>query len=137
VGVTAYAPAGPVYLNMKKALLNCAVWCGVAVLSLALCGCGKKSASSLASKNDAAFSSATPEVKGAWEASKAAMKTNGYAVAIAALTGAKAAAGLSPDQSRAIDETVTAISDQMYEAANREDPAAKQAIEDLRTMMGR
>jgi hypothetical protein len=102
-----------------------------------LAGCGKKDAAALISKNDAAFKSATPEVKTAWETQKAAMKTNGYAVAMTSLMGLKSAPGLSPEQSKAIDETVTAVSDQMYDAANRDDPAAKQAIEDLRGKMGR
>jgi hypothetical protein len=100
-------------------------------------GCGKKNAAALTTANDEAFKSATPEVKAAWETAKAAMKTNGYAAAIMSLQTGRALPGVNPQQAKAFDETVTAVSDQMYDAANRDDPAGKQAIEDLRGVQAR
>ena len=62
----------------------------------------------------------------------AAMNTNGYAVAIMELQRIKQLPGVSAAQSKAIDEASTKISDQLYAAANKDDPKAKAAIEDLR-----
>jgi hypothetical protein len=44
---------------------------------------------------------------------------------------------LAPQQAEAVREVSTAVSDEMYEAANKGDAKAKQAIEDLRKQSGR
>ena len=54
-----------------------------------------------------------------------------------ALRRVLAAGGLTAEQRQAVDTTVTAVSDAMYAAANRGDPAGKQAIEDLRKVRTR
>jgi hypothetical protein len=81
---------------MKKRSFWCAFAIGLAIASLPAAGCGgKKDAAALTSKNDAAFRSASAEVKAGWETQKAAMKTNGYAVAMTSLMAMKSAPGLS------------------------------------------
>jgi len=62
----------------------------------------------------------------------AAMNTNGYAVAIMELQKIRQLPGVSAAHGKAIDDASTKISDQMYAAANKDDPKAKAAIEDLR-----
>ncbi len=76
-------------------------------------------------------------IKAGWESAMAAIATNGYTAATVALTTLQRQSGLSPEQLKAINETVTAVSDQMYDAANKGDAAAKQAIQDLRKLTGR
>jgi hypothetical protein len=90
-------------------------------------GCSK-SVSSIGS----ALQTAPPEVKKGWDLAMAAMNTNGYAVAIIELKKIRQLPGVSAVQGKAIDEASTKISDQMYAAANKDDPKAKAAIEDLR-----
>lgn len=62
----------------------------------------------------------------------AAMKTNGYAEAIFQLQELREKSGLSAEQTKVVDQTSTAISDKMYDMANKDDPAAKKALERLR-----
>ena len=45
--------------------------------------------------------------------------------------------GLTADQTKAVEQTVTAVSDQMYAAASKGDAAAEQAIQELRSLRGR
>lgn len=113
---------------MKKLLLLAGV-CSLA-LGLTACKPGAPSA-------EKAFATASPEVKASWASANAAMTTNGYATAILQLQELRAAPGLTADQQKVIDAKSTAISDQMYAAANKDDPAAKKAIEDLRDSLRR
>jgi len=87
--------------------------------------------------NAKAFDTASPEVKTAWAQSLAAAKTNDFAGAIVGLQRLKQQTGLSAQQTEAIDKSLTAVSDQMYEAANNGDANAKKAINDLRLLRGR
>ena len=116
---------------MKSFVLTCA-----AVASLVLlAGCGKNAAS-LSNRHAALFQSAPPEVKSDWEKATAAAKTNGYVVAITTVQKLQGAA-LTPEQLQAVNETVSVVSEQMYEAANRGDAAATQAIAQLRNQRRR
>ncbi len=108
------------------------LFCAASLGTLALTSC-KKGASGGAE----AFRSAPPEVKKLWDGATAAMTTNGYAKAILQLRQLRALPGLSAEQARVVEETTTRINDQMYDAANREDPAGKQALQELRESMGR
>jgi hypothetical protein len=114
--------------NVIGAVLALTVFC--------LAGCGSKSASSLGSSNAKLFAAAPASVKSQWDAASAAIATNGYTPAIVALKNLQQQS-LSPEQLKAVNDTVTAVSDQMYAAANKGDAAAKQAIQDLRKAMGR
>ena len=85
------------------------------------------------SSSGSALQTASPEVKKGWDVAMAAMTTNGYAVAITELQRIRQLPGVSATQGKAIDAASTKISDQMYAAANKDDPKAKAAIEELRS----
>jgi len=104
-----------------------------ALIALAFMGCSK-SATSVGSRHAEAFQSADAQTKAIWDTALAAVKTNGFALAIVTLKSLQAQPALTPEQLKAVNETATAVSDQMYAAANRNDPAALQAIEELRKM---
>jgi hypothetical protein len=99
-------------------------------------GC-HKNAASMASENAKLFQSADPAVKGDWDAAVAAFRTNGYATAIITLKNLRQQTNISSQQATAVDQMLTAVNDQMYEAANKGDANATQSIEDLRKAMGR
>jgi hypothetical protein len=84
------------------------------------------------SSGGSALQTASPDVKKGWDTAMAAMNTNGFAVAIIELQKIRQLPGVSAAQGKAIDDASTKISDQMYAAANKDDPKAKAAIEDLR-----
>jgi hypothetical protein len=67
----------------------------------------------------------------------AAIQTNGYVAASLALQKVMALPGLTPQQVQAAQEAGVALSDQMYEAANKGDANAKQALEELRKSRNR
>lgn len=109
----------------------------IGMLMLQPIACGKKDSAALANEGSKAFQSAEAGLKAAWDTAVAADKTNGYVVAITTLQMLVAQPGLTDKQSEIARNTLTAISDKMYDAANREDPAAKQALDDLRQLRGR
>ena len=84
------------------------------------------------SSGGSVLESAKPEVKKGWDTAMAAMKTNGYATAIIELQRIRALPEVTAAQGKVIDASSTKISDAMYAAANKDDPNAKAAIEDLR-----
>jgi hypothetical protein len=102
-----------------------------ALMGVAVTGCSK-SANAIASSGTKAFESAPPETKAAWESAMAAVKSNDAATALLAFGKLRAQPGLTPEQIQAVDKTAAAVSEQMYAAANKGDPNAKKAIEDLR-----
>jgi hypothetical protein len=116
---------------MTRTFLVAASLLGVAVL---FCSCGK-SADSLASKNAKLFES-DPQLKANWATASAALKTNGFATSIMALKTMQLAK-LTPEQLQAVNDTVTAVNDKMYELANKGDAAAAKSIQDLRTSIRR
>lgn len=111
-------------------------WLLAAAAAGILAGCGQPSAESLGAANAKLFQSSDPPIKSQWDAATAAVKTNGFAEAILALTKMQSAT-LSPEQRKAVDETVTAVSDQMYESANKGEAAGLKAIEKMRQATGR
>lgn len=110
-------------------------WLVPLVLLATLAGCSKD-AESLGSARSKLFQSADPAIKAQWEAANASVKTNGYAEAIIGFKRLQGA-NLSPEQRKAVDETVTAVSDQMYEAANKGEAGAIKAVQHLRDVSGR
>ena len=108
----------------------------LSLLGLALVGC-TKNAASIGASDDPAFRSADPELKAGWETALAAAKTNGYATAILTLKRLQTRTNLTPEQAKAIGETATAVRDQMYDAANKGDANAVNAIKELRQAMAR
>lgn len=117
-------------------MLSCRLFCGrCAALSLAvglLFGCNKSVESGAS-----AFQSASPEIRKAWDSATAALKTNGYATAIIQLQQLRAQSGITIEQGKAIEQATAKINQQMYDAANRNDPGAIASIEELRKAMGR
>lgn len=117
--------------------MNPLVRAGVPLLiALCLAGCGG-SAESRMSHYDKAFGSAPPELKTQWDSALNAVKSKDYAVALGTLNKLAVITNLAPQQAEAVREVSTAVSDEMYEAANKGDAKAKQAIEDLRKQSGR
>lgn len=117
---------------MRKLVVGIAI---VVLAGLALSGCGG-SPQSAASRGDKAFQSAPAEIKSSWETAKKAIQANDYAVALTSLQNLTTNQGLSADQTHALQETATAVSDQMYAAANKGDPKAKEALDQLRKQNG-
>lgn len=115
------------------------------IISFLLCGLfitgcgfgGSPNPQRLASKYDKAFGSADAEAKGMWDGAKSAMQTNGYVAALQNLESLIAYTNVSPEQVTAARETVNAVSDKMYAAANKGDAAAKDAIEEYRKVRTR
>ena len=101
------------------------------VAGAVLVGCGRNP-SSIGAGYAKAFQSADAKTKAAWELAMQAVTTNGYATAILTLKELKEQPGLTPEQTKAVSETVDAVSDQMYKALNKGDPNAQKAIQDLR-----
>ena len=110
---------------------------GFAALALCLAGCGRKDAISLASTHEKEFQSATGDIKAGWEAVAAAAKAHDYAAALTATAKIANNPALTPEQKKALTETATAISDEMYERANKADAAALKALQELRKANGR
>ena len=116
-------------IGVAIACVGCALLCG--------CGKGSKDPSKIGAQYNQVFASADAETKACWETATGALATNGYAVTIQAIRTMLQAGKLTPEQTKAANETATAASDKMYEAANKGDPTALQAIEDLRKATGR
>ncbi len=103
-------------------------------------GCGRSSAkdpNKVGSQYRKVFQTADPQVKECWDTAMDAMKTNGYASATLALQNLLQQTNVTPEQTQAAHETVVAVSDKMYEAANKGDAAAQQAIQELRKATAR
>ncbi len=110
-----------------------------AVCLVLLCGCGggSKDPNKIGSQYDKAFASADAETKAGWEASKAAMKTNGYAASLLSMQAMLQKGTLTAEQGQAAREFSKAVSDQMYAAANKGDANALQSLEEMRKASGR
>jgi hypothetical protein len=94
-------------------------------------GCGP-SPSAVVERNAKAFDSAPAPLKAEWTGALAAAKTNGYCAAILTLQAIRQAPGLTAEQTTALDQTDSAIREQMTAAAQKGDPAAVKAIDELR-----
>jgi outer membrane protein assembly factor BamD (BamD/ComL family) len=99
-------------------------------------GCGR-SAQSAASNGDRAFAAAPAEVKETWKSARTALSSGDYAGAITNLQKLGGNTTLTPQQSKVVQETGMAVSDQMYDAANKGDAKAKAAIAQLRALTAR
>jgi hypothetical protein len=106
-------------------------WASLVLLAGSLAGCGG-SAQSRMSRYEKAFNTAPQELKAQWDIALNAVKSKDYAVAVGTLNQIAVITNLAPEQAVAVREVSTAVSDEMYDAANKGDPKAKQAIEDLR-----
>lgn len=116
------------HTSLFAAPLTCAL--------LLLAGCSKDPGA-IATNGSKAFQSADAATRALWETSLAAMKTNGYAVAMLGFKQLGAQSNLTPEQAKAVGDTATALSDQMYAAANKGDANAVEAIKQLRSSFHR
>ncbi len=95
-------------------------------------GCGHKSGSQLSSADQAAFDQATPEVKAAWIQASEAVKTNGYVTAYN-LFYDLGSADLTAEQKQAVIKASTALNEQLLAAVDKGDPAAQEALAEMRS----
>ena len=109
----------------------------LAIAGLSLAGCGRSSSGSLASSHEKEFKSATGEVKAGWDTVVAGVKAKDYAATLTAVAKLAGNPALTPEQSKALSETGTAVSDEMYDKANKGDEAAKQALQTLKAANAR
>ena len=113
------------YVQLKYLTLALPTACLVGALLLAA-GCGQKTAK-MTSDQSKAFDSAPPEVKQTWDKALAADKANDYVTAAASLDNLQNAI-LSDQQSQALQAERTAFSQRLMQAAEKNDPAAVQAV---------
>ena len=100
----------------------------VALAALAA-GCSK-SPSSIGGKSKV-FDSASAAVRESWTQAVACAKTNDYAGATVLMMGLRKEE-LTPEQLATVDASLKTLTEAMYEAAGRGDPAAQKAIEELK-----
>jgi hypothetical protein len=94
-------------------------------------GCGQ-GAIKLSSSEKAAFDKASSEVKQAWESALAADKSNDYLNAQRALDSL-GQMQLSEEQKQALEKERAAFGQRLWQAAEKNDPAAIKAVQDSRT----
>ena len=114
--------------KIQSMISTVAVPLALLVLGLfAFTGCGER-APQLNSDQRKAFDSASPEVKQLWEKALAADQTNDYVNAAATLDGLKKLT-LTDAQSQALDAERIAFGHRLMQAAEKNDPAAIQAVQ--------
>jgi hypothetical protein len=92
-------------------------------------GCGPK-APALSSSDLKAFDSAPPEVKQTWEKALAADKANDYVTA-QSLLDSLGKMQLSAEQSNAVVAESGTFSARLWQAAEKNDPAAVKAVQEI------
>jgi hypothetical protein len=107
------------------------IWTCLCAIAISVVGCDKKAASNVP-QNTNSFASADARIKNDWETIQASAATNNYVVAILTCRKMQALAELTPDQRDAVNSVMTDVNDRMTTAAQKGDPAALRAIEDLR-----
>lgn len=106
----------------------------MALVLAAAVGCGKDTAS--LSSGNKLFQSANPQIKAQWNTAAAAIETNGFLTAMLSLQKLQQA-NLTPEQLAAVNATATRVSNDMYDAANKGDASANEAIASLRKLQKR
>jgi hypothetical protein len=100
---------------------------------IVLAGCGKSASGSGTSD----FKGAPPEIKAAWNTAVAADKANDY---VPAVLGYKRILlqrdQLLPRQVKAVEEASSKLFQRLVDASTKGDPAAKQALSQLRPTKG-
>jgi hypothetical protein len=105
---------------------------GIALLAMS--GCDKHQTVNLTPTENHAFDNAPVDVKQAWESAVAADKANDYENAQKLLDGLKQMQ-LSDDQKKALNQETDAFHYRLWQAAEKNDPAAvKAAIEINKSM---
>lgn len=102
--------------------LACGLW---------LVGCGSKPPPKLTASEEHVFDSAPPALAQMWQAALSAGRTNDY-VGAQTLLYALTRSDLSPEQSDAVGKEITSLKQQLNAAAQKGDPAALKALNELR-----
>lgn len=97
-------------------------------------GCGNDTAT--LSAGNKLFQTADPQIKAQWAEAAAAIETNGFLTAMLSLQKLQRAS-LTPEQLAAVNATATRVSNDMYDAANKGDASASEAIAKLRKLQAR
>lgn len=101
----------------------------VAVLALALVGCGKKGVDT--SKLEKSFASAQADAKGAVDSAVSSIKAGDHASAMASLQRAAAQAQLTPQQEAALKDVIAQVQEQLQQAVKKAAGDAQKAIGDF------
>ena len=104
----------------------------VLAVLLMIAGACRKEAPALNGKDTKAFDSASPEIKAAWGTIVTASSSNDYTTAILSSRKLQAQGQLTPEQSKAVVDTMTAMNNQMTAAAIKGDPNALKSVEEIR-----
>jgi hypothetical protein len=96
-----------------------------------LCGCGHKVPDGISNADKQAFDSAPPELKEVWLKGLEAFNTNDYATA-QNLFYSLLNQELSPAQKQAVANETTIVMNRLYSGAEKGDPDALKALEELR-----
>ncbi len=94
-------------------------------------GCSQKAGPTLSAGDKQAFDKGPPELKQVWERALAADRTNDYVVA-QNLLYRLAQQPLLPEQRVAVSNETAVVSKRLYDAAEKGDDAALNAIQQLR-----
>ena len=100
-------------------------------MGLATAGCGNKGVPSVAGDSKA-FEVASPEIKTDWEKARSAAASHDFASAILTCRKLQTQGGLTPQQLTVVVGTMTAVNNQLLEAAQKGDQKAIQALEEIR-----
>ncbi len=98
---------------------------------LFLQGCGAKPAPKLTASEQHAFDSASPTLAQMWQTALVAGSSNDYVTAQTLLYGLSRT-DLTPEQTEAVGKEITALKQRLNAAAQKADPAALKALEELR-----
>jgi hypothetical protein len=124
-------PAQAGRANAKMRLTNVIT---TILLAALLTACSRKA--SLNSVLDSkAFDSAPADVQSTWRAAVSDLQTNGYAPAYVELFKLQSMDNdLAPEQRGAVESAITTVSAKVFDAAGRGDPAALNAMEEIRQL---
>jgi hypothetical protein len=101
--------------------------------ALALAGCGRGNASVAHALQTKAFDSASPALKEKWGAVVSDLHSNGFnSKAQIGLWDLRQEQALTSEQKLVVEETLKTLAGRMYDAAGRGDPAALEALKDVR-----
>jgi len=101
--------------------------------ALALSGCHRQASSKVSPGEQAAFNQAVPEIKELWDKALEADKANDYFAAESFLYKLLGQASLTPEQRSAAEKESTDVKRRLDAAAEKGDPAAKAALQQLRS----
>jgi hypothetical protein len=115
-----------------RTLITALFTISLAFAAVLLCGgCKKSSSSGLTAAEIKALDTAAPEVKQIWQAALQADGTNDYTGAHT-LYSALLRENLTPAQSEVVVKASTTLNQRMFSAAQKGDPAAQAAVQELR-----